>query len=324
MEEIMVDQPEKHTQKQKIYPANDEESFRPHVTNTLSLEILDCPEHTFDPEPGAKIRNYVLVSEIGRGAGGVVYKVWEPNTRKFFAMKVIERQECQIIGMDDGLPNEVALLTSVSHPHIIRTHECINTTTHTLLIMDLAVNGTLVDLCERGAMDERRAHAYLHPIMHAVDYLHKKCIQHLDIKLDNILINSSENTLLSDFGASVRVMQRGEKVCASNGTSGYLAPEVLNNTTYCGEKADAFSLGVCVYGLVHGFFPKWNSEKELVLHDEISVMLHDFLTRALRAEPTMRLSVSEMLEHPWVKLLKSRHGAVVIQVPGVPQIVLVK
>lgn len=279
MEEIMYHQVQEPAWKQNIYIAVNDDTFK--------------------PVPGAVIRGYLLTTQIGRGASGVVYKVYQRKTGKFFAMKVLDRRAGQKEGMDEGVLNEVNFLTSMTHPNIVKAHECINTRTHTLLVMDLASNGSLVGVYEKGPLYERCVHSYMCPIIQAVNHLHRNCIQHLDMKLDNILIDSCGNTLLSDFGTSVRVSQRGEKVRVEKGTRGYLAPELLRSKINCGELADAYALGVCVYTLVHGQFPEWDIAKELVFHDGVSHMLRDFLTRALRTEPTTRLSVAEMLEHPW-------------------------
>lgn len=80
------------------------------------------------------------------------------------------------------------------------------------------------------------------------DFLHR------DLKLDNFLLDSEGNIKLADFGISY-VFETDEKLTKFGGTGGYVAPEVKAHKPYDGPKADVYSLGVCLFGMITGRFP---------------------------------------------------------------------
>ena len=126
-------------------------------------------------------------------------------------------------------------------------------------IIEFAENGSLAYFIRKtGGFDEDIAKFYFVQIWHAVAYVHSFGIAHMDIKLDNILLDEFFNVKLADFGVSVDVSAtRGFADCIC-GTAGFMAPEVvylLKTETYDAYKADVFSLGMWLYFMLFGEFP---------------------------------------------------------------------
>ena len=88
-------------------------------------------------------------------------------------------------------------------------------------------------------------------LIEAVEHMHQLHVSHLDIKLDNILIDSSFHLKLSDFGHSTRKSKENHKY----GTLEYVAPEVIEGADYYCQDADVFSCGVVLFALVFKAYP---------------------------------------------------------------------
>ena len=94
-------------------------------------------------------------------------------------------------------------------------------------------------------------------ILQAVSEVHSKQVVHRDIKLENLLLDQKYNLSLADFGfATSSLGKKGDSRLSTRlGTPGYMAPEVVAGEFYNGEKADLFSVGVCLFLLAGRRFP---------------------------------------------------------------------
>jgi len=95
------------------------------------------------------------------------------------------------------------------------------------------------------------------------------------------------------------------------GTPAYIAPEILKDMGYEGELVDAWSAGVVLYAMLYGNFPfKAGSVEELealiiagtyTLPEDISEEARDLISQILQPDPQFRLTIPEILDHPWMK-----------------------
>jgi serine/threonine protein kinase len=100
-------------------------------------------------------------------------------------------------------------------------------------------------------------------LVKAVQYCHKKNICHRDIKLENIIIDSSLNLKLIDFGFAA-VISKTKLLNFFCGTPSYMPPEIVQKKEYIGFNADVWCLGILLYTLLCGAFPfRGANEKEL-------------------------------------------------------------
>jgi len=122
------------------------------------------------------------------------------------------------------------------------------------LQLELLTGGILFDyvkLAGKG-FPEEMVRFYFQQIISAVEHMYSKGFVHLDIKLDNILMDEKGNAILSDFGSAT--LKEGPKkdgiLYVFYGTDQYMSPELQAKTPYNGEKADVFALGVCLFMLI--------------------------------------------------------------------------
>lgn len=106
------------------------------------------------------------------------------------------------------------------------------TTKYIMIIMEYVSCGDLLSFVrKRSKLSENIAKLIFRQIIEALEYIQSQNIVHRDIKLDNILIDLSNNIKLCDFGVSKQI-RRGELMRDQCGTPAYIAPEILNNQVY--------------------------------------------------------------------------------------------
>ena len=121
--------------------------------------------------------------------------------------------------------------------------------------MDYFPHPSLLDICDRLTVEEKQK--IITKILETLIYLHKKGICHRDIKLQNVLYDSSTETIkLIDFGISKKIRKHcfRENMWTITGTLKYMAPEVLNGADY-NETVDCWSVGILTYRLFYGKYP---------------------------------------------------------------------
>jgi serine/threonine protein kinase len=145
-------------------------------------------------------------------------------------------------------------------------------------------------------------------IIEAIGYIHSRSIVHRDIKLDNILLDGKGNVKIGDFGVS-RLVKKGEIMREQCGTPAYIAPEILRDRGYQGFKVDIWSAGVVLFSMLYGSVPfkasNMSELHELIirgkfnLKEDVSEKGRDLIKGMLERDPKKRLSVEQILEHPW-------------------------
>ena len=168
-------------------------------------------------------------------------------------------------------------------------------------------------------------------LIKAVEACHKCGITHGDIKLENILLSSSFNIKLIDFGFAKKIEEG--LISSLTGTRGYAAPECFITSTkdYQGIPSDIFSLGVVLFLLVMGFYPfekpncTDNSYRHIMKKDfkgfwkkcekklgdsnsPISLEFRDLFEKMVCYQANERLSIIEIKNHPWFYELTGKNN----------------
>lgn len=157
----------------------------------------------------------------------------------------------------------------------------------------------------------------------AIKYLHSYGIVHRDLKLENIMMSdNSEKAIpkLVDFGLA-KMIGPNEKADEPFGTLGYVAPEVLKKDPYS-FSCDIWSLGCILYALLSGSLPfddenqketirltlesKLNFEKPS--WNAISSDCIDLIKKLLEKDPMRRITLKEIVKHPWFKTLSAKQN----------------
>lgn len=123
-------------------------------------------------------------------------------------------------------------------------------------MFEYAENGDLFELVAYEKFSENLSRFYFKQILSAVAAMHDSQLMHLDLKLENFVINGNYDVQIVDFGFAKMAIDGNWMTSGRRGTEGYMAPEVEEQKGYYdGRSADVFSLGVCLFTLVMGNFP---------------------------------------------------------------------
>jgi len=184
------------------------------------------------------------------------------------------------------------------------------------LIMDYCAGGELFDaIISRGTFNEALAARLFRQMVEMVYHCHSCGVMHRDIKPENFLLSdkSDEAELLAcDFGLGT-FFHPGEILTSMAGSPYYVAPEVLRRQY--DPSADIWSLGVVLYILLCGMPPFYGAnDKEIFISvlrgnpnmtiepwPSVSEEAKDLIRRMLDIDPKSRITVSDILKHPWLK-----------------------
>lgn len=124
------------------------------------------------------------------------------------------------------------------------------------------------------------------------------------------MLDANGQVKLCDFGVG-KIVKKGEKMTEQCGTPAYIAPEILRDKGYFGFAVDIWSSGVVLFAMLYGTVPfKANNMTELQqiimkadykLKEDISVDARELLKGLLEPDPENRLTVAEILSHPWMR-----------------------
>ncbi|KAK7050488.1 Serine/threonine-protein kinase MARK2 [Favolaschia claudopus] len=254
----------------------------------------------------SKIRvvgNYTLGKVIGEGAYGKVRMGVHRLTSVRVAIKQIPK------AMSASLTREIHHHRTLHHPHVTQMYEVIATENSIWIVAELCSGGELFDyLVEKGRISEDETKIIFGQLCLAVGYLHEKGIVHRDLKLENVLLDERCRVKLGDFGFT-REYEKGVLMETFCGTTGYASPEMLQGRKYLGPEVDVWSLGIILYCLLTGTLPFDDDDedemrKKIIIGEFedpewLSNESRDLIKNVLQQDPTKRLTISQILTHPW-------------------------
>ncbi|KAG6390356.1 hypothetical protein SASPL_148090 [Salvia splendens] len=285
---------------------------------TASSNDDDSSSTTTDPvssvSPNGRFRRAISSWQkgdlLGSGSFGSVYE-GIADDGFFFAIKEVSL-------LDQGgegkqrvaqLEQEIALLRKFKHENIVQYYGTEKDDSHLYIFLELVVKGSLLSLYQKYTLRDSVVSAYTRQILHGLKYLHDQGVVHRDIKCANILVHTNGLVKLADFGLAKATKLNDVKSC--KGTAFWMAPEVVRSQGY-GLAADIWSLGCTVLEMLTRRFPYGDMECMPAMYrigkgerppipDSLSSDARDFLLKCLQADPNVRSTAAELLNHPFVK-----------------------
>ena len=259
------------------------------ASHPISMKTKEMTDYYEIPNDNFKTCDDVIKSygfsrgqELGSGASGVVYKGKHITSDLAVAIKVCQLPEQVDRPTQRDLKarkkaikiakSELFVLQNIRHPHIIQLlyHFVIvqNEISSLYLVMQFGVHGDMSAFLRRkGPFNERTSKIWFAQILSALIYMHRKGCAHRDLKLSNILLDVSDDVLITDFGLSqvvpTQTLHQPFESTTYCGTPSYMAPEVLRkkadrrlmNVPYDPFLADVWSVGVVLYNLLNNCYP---------------------------------------------------------------------
>ncbi|CAH8597290.1 unnamed protein product [Schistosoma haematobium] len=257
-----------------------------------------------------------IISELGDGAFGKVYKTHKRNTDLFAALKRVDFES------EDELEDfmlEIDILTNFKHKNILTLHEVYIYESKLWIYLELCGGGALDSIMEtlEKPLTEPQIRFVSREVLQGLEFLHEKLIIHRDMKAGNILLTLNNEVKLADFGVSAKLTDEKQKRSTFIGTPYWMAPEVINCETFKDApynwKADIWSFGITLIELAQKRPPHNATNPTRVL---LRILKSDpptlsrpqlwsskfkaFLERTLQKDPNQRPECRDLLLDPFV------------------------
>ncbi len=212
--------------------------------------------------PGTKLGPYEVVSAIGAGGMGEVYRAKDTRLGRNVAIKVLPESFARDSDRLLRFQQEARAVAALNHPNILAIHDIGEQNSSPYLVSELLEGDSLRVELEQGHLGSRKAVDYAVQIAQGLAAAHEKTIVHRDLKPDNIFITRDGRVKILDFGLA-KLTSAGELPESATltsavtepgkvmGTVGYMAPEQVRGANV-DTRTDIFSLGAVLYEMVSG------------------------------------------------------------------------
>ncbi|KAJ3112950.1 hypothetical protein HDU96_003976 [Phlyctochytrium bullatum] len=280
------------------------------------------------PDPAGRVERIAL---LGKGTYGNVYKGRMLATGEIVAVKVVTMKESElretILEMD--------ILKACNHPNVTAFKAFFVHKLELWICMEFCDAGTLFDILHAypAKFSEEQISALLFETLLGLGYLHTKvAVIHRDIKAGNILVTTSGEVKLADFGVSAKLRTGSGRTNTFIGTPNWMAPEVIRcdpdsetsrNAVY-DVKADIWSLGITAIELADKWPPFTDLHPVRTLRmilrpdgeglglkspESFSGDFNDFVRICLTRDPAKRPGCPKLIKHPFLARWGSGNGS---------------
>lgn len=285
------------------------------VLNQVQNRFLSIPESAskgYEPEP--KISDFELIKDLGAGSFGRVYLVSHKKTKCKYALKAIDKKNKSNIEEKPYFRREIEIMYRIHHPNVVKLYGHFEDNNYCYFIMEYIPKGNIYSLIPKHGKKKQSNQliaSIIKDVAKSVYFLHKMNppIIHRDIKPENVLMDDNYNIKLTDFGWS-NYLNNEEKRSTVCGTPIYLAPEMINRKGH-DEKVDIWCIGVLLFELSTGRVPFQGNNIDVLKYNirnmkiswpsDIDREAKDLISKILKYNPNDRLTVEEILRHPFIE-----------------------
>ncbi|XP_017142742.1 peripheral plasma membrane protein CASK isoform X1 [Drosophila miranda] len=268
---------------------------------------------------------YELCEVIGKGPFSIVRRCIHRESSQQFAVKIVDVAKFTASpGLSTAdLKREATICHMLKHPHIVELLETYSSEGMLYMVFEFMEGSDLCFEVVRRAVagfvySEAVACHYMRQILEALRYCHENDILHRDVRPACALLATVDNSApvkLGGFGSAIQLPGTRETI-ETHGRVGcphYMAPEVVTRRLY-GKGCDVWGAGVMLHVLLSGRLPFLGSGVRLQQSiargrlsfeapewKSISANAKDLVMKMLAANPHHRLSITEVLDHPWIR-----------------------
>ena len=240
---------------------------------------------------GTSIGPYQVLSKLGEGGMGEVYRARDSVLNRDVALKILPREFASDADRVARFRREAQVLAALNHPNIAHIYGVEDAAGAPALVLELVEGPTLADRIARGPLEIREALRIAKQIALALEAAHGQSIIHRDLKPANVKVRDDEAVKVLDFGLakafdqtpgatdelanSPTITNRATALGIILGTAAYMAPEQAKGKQV-DRRADIWAFGVVMYEMLTG--------RRLFKGEDVS----DTLADVLRADPDWR------------------------------------
>ena len=256
---------------------------------------------------GQSVGDYEVLSILGLGGMGKVYKVRNVISDRAEAMKVLLPDLTAHQSLADRFLREIRLLASLNHPNIAALRTALTYENQLVMIMEFVEGETLANRIARAPISTAEAVNYSEQILSALSYAHKHNIIHRDIKPANMMLTPQGVVKLMDFGIA-RSGTDGSLTSTGTtlGSLNYMPPEQVRGDA-ADARSDIYSFGISLYELLTGKLPfQGDSQYSLMtaqlnqqppspisLRADVPPALNEIILMAMAKEPADRFQSAD-------------------------------
>ncbi|CAD8169533.1 unnamed protein product [Paramecium pentaurelia] len=277
------------------------------------IENTIIEERYKKPDGEIAYRRYQKGKVLGKGGFAKCYEVTCIESKKVLAAKIIAKSTLKKGRTKAKLITEIKLHKSLHHQNIVQFEDVFEDNDNVYILLELCQNQTLNELLKRRRrITQIEVQCYLKQLIGALKYIHSHRVLHRDLKLGNLFINDKMELKLGDFGLATKLDYDGQRRITICGTPNYIAPEILDDRMGHSYQADIWSVGVIIYTLLIGKPPFETSDVKTTYnkisqcqfnfpdHIQISENAKNLISRILVLDPSKRLTLDEILSHPFM------------------------
>ncbi len=222
-------------------------------------------------EIGQRVGDYEVVSMLGAGGMGRVYRVRNLISDRTEAMKVLLPDLVVEQDLAGRFISEIRMLASFDHPNIAQFYTAFQVDNQLVMMMEFVEGYTLEQLATQGPLPESDTINYMQQVLSALSYAHGRGVVHRDIKPANIMLTSHGVVKLMDFG--IAKAQREVDLTRPGTTMGslyYMSPEQVRGEAV-DARSDIYSIGIMMYELMAGRRPFEADSAYAILNQQCNV-----------------------------------------------------
>jgi Tol biopolymer transport system component len=214
---------------------------------------------------GSKLGPYEILSPLGAGGMGEVYRARDTRLGREVALKILPESFARDADRLRRFEQEARAVAALNHPNILAIHDIGEQDGTPFLISELLEGNSLRAELEAGALSQRKAADYAVQVAQGLAAAHEKGITHRDLKPENVFVTNEGRVKILDFGlaklapnpAGANPELAGTLTGAATeagvvmGTAGYMAPEQVRGAAV-DSRTDIFAFGAVLYEMVSG------------------------------------------------------------------------
>jgi len=205
--------------------------------------------------PGTLLGPYEILSLLGVGGMGEVYKARDTRLARTVAIKVVSRRLASDRDFRARFDREAHLVSRLNHPNICTLYDVGRQDSLDYLVIEYIEGDSLARLLKEGPLPLAQALDVVVQAAHALSHAHQQRIIHRDIKPANLMVTQSGTVKVLDFGvAKIEEPAEASRSGAALGTLAYMAPEQLRGDAVQ-PSTDVWSLGCLLHEMVTGARP---------------------------------------------------------------------
>lgn len=270
---------------------------------------------------------YQILSEVGRGAMGVVYKAWDQKLERYIALKTIKFDQKVPVKIEEfrkRLISEAKAIAKLKHPHIVTVHDVGIEELSSYVAMELIDGYPLTDIIKNYKnQDLDKIVDIISQVLEAISHAHSNGIIHRDLKPANIMLENENYVKIADFGIA-KIVEDQEITLGDEGrimgTPSYMAPERFEGIQD-DLRSDIYSIGIIMYELITGTkpprkatspdkLPSYTLQPDLNFSDEQSIpdFLREIFVKVIEKDRKKRFQNAEEFKKELIQKYKAYKG----------------